>query len=92
MTTSSELLWKAHMFFSAKINIPPNLTYCLALFQLAKRLCSFKLYRDSLQGGVADSKCYCAIVKTHRDETSQMTDLSPGWARSDNMRHINIGA
>ena len=28
--------------------------------------------------GMVDSKSYCTFVKTHRDETSQMTDLSPG--------------
>ena len=28
--------------------------------------------------GMVDSKSYCTVVKTHRDETSQVTDLSPG--------------
>ena len=28
--------------------------------------------------GMIDSKSYCTVVKTHRDETSQVTDLSPG--------------
>ena len=78
MTTSPELRWKAHIFFSAKIDIPRKLTYFWALLQLAKQLCPFKLYRDSVQGGMVDSKSYCAVVKTHRDETSQVTDLSPG--------------
>ena len=45
---------------------------------LALILCPFKMYRDSVQGGMVDSKSYCTIVKTHRDETSQVTDLSPG--------------
>ena len=35
-------------------------------------------YRDSVQGGMVDSKSYFTVVKTHRDETSQLTDLSPG--------------
>ena len=78
MTTSPELRWKAHIFFSAKIDIPRKLTYFWVLLQLAKRLCPFKLYRDSVQGGMVDSKSYCTVVKTHRDETSQVTDLSPG--------------
>ena len=58
--------------------VPPQMTYFLALLQLAKRLCPFKLYCDSLQGGKVDSKTYYTIVKTHRDETSQVTDLNPG--------------
>ncbi len=36
-------------------------------------------------GGMVDSKSYCTVVKTHRDETSQVTDLSPGLSRSDNV-------
>ena len=27
---------------------------------------------------MVDSKSYCTVVKTHRDETSEVTDLSPG--------------
>ena len=78
VTTCSELRWKAHIFFCAKTDMPPKLPIFLVLLQLAKRLCPFKLYRDSVQGGMVDSKSYCAVVKTHRDETSQVTDLSPG--------------
>ena len=34
--------------------------------------------RDSVQGGMIDSKSYCTVAKTRRDETSQVTVLSPG--------------
>ena len=74
-------------FFSAKLTFPLNLTYLLVLLQLAKRLCPFKLYRNYVQEGTVDSKSYRTIVKTHRDETSQVTDLSPGSSRSENVRH-----
>ena len=74
-------------FFSAKTDIPPKLTYFLVLLQLAKRLCPFKLYRNSVQGGMVDSKSYCTNAQTHRDQASQVTDVSPGSSRSDNVRH-----
>ena len=54
------------------------MTHYLRLLELAKRLCPFKLYRDSVQGRMVDSKSYSTSVKTHQDETSQVTDLSPG--------------
>ena len=38
---------------------------------------TFKFYCDSVKGGMVDSKSYCTNVKAHRDETSQVTDLSP---------------
>ena len=63
-------------FFWAKIDIPQNLTYFLSLLQLAKRLCPFKLYRNSVQGGMVDAKSYLTNAKTHHDEASQVTDLS----------------
>ena len=66
-----------HFFLGENRHAPPNDPFW-ALLQLAKRLCPFKLYRDSVQGGMVDSKSYCTVVKTHRDETSQVTDLSPG--------------
>ena len=56
----------------------PKMTHFLLLLQLAKRLCPFKLYRDSVQGGMVDSKSYCTNAKTHRDEASHVTELSPG--------------
>ena len=34
-----------------------------------------------------DAESYCTAVKTHRDETSQVIDLSPGSSRSDKVRH-----
>ena len=36
---------------------------------------------------MVDLKSYCTVAKTHRDETSEVTDLSPGSSRSDNVRH-----
>ena len=39
---------------------------------------ALKLYHDSVQGVMVDSKSYFTVVKTHHDETSQVTDLSPG--------------
>ena len=65
-------------FFFTKIDMARKLTYFLVLLQLAKRLCPFKLYRDSVQGDMVDSKSDCTVVKTHCDERSQVTDLSPG--------------
>ena len=65
-------------FFLGENRHAPQMTHFWMLLELAKRLCPFKLYRDSVQGGMVDSKSYCAVVKTHRDETSQVTDLSPG--------------
>ena len=64
-------------FFPAKTDIPQNLTYFLSLLQLAKRLCPFKLYRNSVQAGMVDAKSYVTNAKTHHDEASQITDLSP---------------
>ena len=55
----------------------PIMIHFLILLELAKGLCPLKLYRDSVQGRMVDSKSYCAVVKTHRDETSHVTDLSP---------------
>ena len=72
--------------FSVKTDMPQKLTHFLVLLQLAKRLCPFKLYRDSVQGGMVDSKSYCTVVKTHRDETSQVTGLSPGLTTCDTER------
>ena len=86
MTTSPELRWKAHIFFSAKINIPRKLTYFLVLLQLAKRLCPFKLYRNSVQGGMIDAKSYFTNAQTHHDDASQMTDLSPDLTTCDTER------
>ena len=40
--------------------------------QLAKRLCSLELYRDSVQGGVVGLKSYCTVVEIHRAWTKQM--------------------
>ena len=73
-------------FFSAKIDIPRKLTYFLVLLQLAKRLCPFKLYRNSVQGGTVDSKSYCINAKTHRDGASQVADLSPDLTTCDTER------
>ena len=56
-------------FYSAKTDL-----HFFVLLQLAKRLCPFKLYRNSVQGGMVDSKSYCTNAKTHRDEASQVTD------------------
>ena len=76
-----------HTFFCwAKIDIPQNLTYFLRLLQLAKRLCPFKLYRNSVQGGMVDAKSYLTNAKTHHDEASQMTDLSPNLTTCDTER------
>ena len=86
MTTSPELRWKAHIFFSAKTDIPPKLTYFLVLLQLAKRLCPFKLYRNSVQGGMVDSKSYFTNAKTHHDEASRVTDLRPDLTTCDTER------
>ena len=85
MTTSSELRWKAHIFL-AKTDIPQDLTNFQALLQLAKRLCPFKLYRNSVQGGMVDAKSYFTNAKTHHDEASQMTDLSPDLTTCDTER------
>ena len=70
-------------FFSAKTDMPPKLTYFLVLLQLAKRLCPFKLYRNSVQGGMVDSKSYFTNAKTHHDEALRMTDLSPDLTTCD---------
>ena len=86
MTTCPELRWKAHIFFSAKTDMPQKLTYFLVLLQLAKRLCPFKLYRNSVQGGTVDSKSYCINAKTHRDGASQVADLSPDLTTCDTER------
>ena len=86
MTTSPELRWKAHIFFSAKTDMPPKLTHFFVLLQLAKRLCPFKLYRNSVQGGTVDSKSYCINAKTHRDGASQVADLSPDLTTCDTER------
>ena len=83
MTTNPELRWKAHIFFSVKIDIPRKLTYFLVLLQLAKRLCPFKLYRNSVQGDVVNSKSYCTNAKTHRDQASWVTDLSHDLTKCD---------
>ena len=65
-------------FFLGENRHAPKKDNLLVLLWLAKRLCPFKLYRDSVQGGLVDSKSYFTIVKTHHDETSEVTDLSPG--------------
>ena len=83
MTTSPELRWKAHFFFSAKIDIPRKLTYFLVLLQLAKRLCPFKLYRNSVQGDVVNSRSYCTNAKPHRDQVSWVTDMRPDLTTYD---------
>ena len=83
MTTSPELRWKAHIFFSAKIDILRKLTYFWVLLQLAKRLCPFKLYRNSVQGGMVDSKSYFTNAQTHHDEALRVTDLSPHLTTCD---------
>ena len=74
------------MFFWAKTDIPQTLTYFLGLLQLAKRLCPFKLDRNSVQGGMADAKSYFTNAKTHHDEASRMTDLSPNLTTCDTER------
>ena len=66
MTTSPELRWKAHIFFSAKTDMPPKNELFLGLLELAKRLCPFKLCRDSVQGGVVDAKSYLTVVEILR--------------------------
>ena len=86
MTTSSELRWKAHIFFSAKTDIPQKMIYFLGLLQLAKSLCPFKLYRNSVQWGMVDSKSYLTNAKTHHDEASQVTHLSPDLTTCDTER------
>ena len=73
-------------FFSAKTKIPQNTTYFLSLLQLAKRLCPFKLYRNALQGGMVDFKSYFTNAKTHHDEATQVTDLSPDLTTCDTER------
>ena len=65
-------------FFWAKTNMPSKMTHFLGLFYLAKPLCPFKFYCGSVQGCMVESKSDCTVVKTHQDETSQVTDLSPG--------------
>ena len=74
------------LFFSAKTDMPPKLTYFLALLQLAKRLCPFKLYRDSVPGGMVNSKSYFTVVKILCAGTSWVTDLSPGPTTCDTER------
>ena len=73
-------------FFWAKTDMAPKMTHFLSVLQIAKRLCPFKLYRDSVQGGMVDLKSYSTMLKTHRDETSEVTDLSPGLTMSDTER------
>ena len=73
-------------FFWAKIDIPQFLTYFWGLLQLAKRLCPFKLYQNSVQGGMVDAKSYLTNAKTHHDEASQVTDLSPDLTTCDTER------
>ena len=65
-------------FFPVESRHGPQMTHFLLLLQLAKRLCPFKLYRDSVQGGMVDSKSYCTNAKAHHDETSEVTELRPG--------------
>ena len=55
--------------------------YFLALLQLAK-----KLYRNSVQGGMVDAKSYFTNAKTHHDEASRVTDLSPNLTTCDTER------
>ena len=40
--------------------------------QIVSKFCAGVWY------GMVDSKSYCTVVKTHRDETFRVTDLSPG--------------
>ena len=75
------------MLWWAKIDMARQIIYLLVLLQLAKQLCPFKLYRNSVQWGMVDAKSYFTNAKTHHDEASQVTDLSPGSSRSDNVRH-----
>ena len=65
-------------FFLSENRHAQKMTHLGDLLKLTKRLCPFKLYRDSEQGGMVDSKSYCTVVETHRDRTSPVTDLSPG--------------
>ena len=74
------------LFFGAKTDMARKLTYFLFLLQLAKWLCPFKLYRNSVQGGMVDAKSYFTNAKTHHDEASQMTDLSPDLTTCDTER------
>ena len=76
-----------YTFFSAKIDIHSKSTNFWVLVQLPQRPCPFKFYRHSVQGGTVHSNSYCTIVKTHRDEASQVTDLNLGWSTSNNVRH-----
>ena len=73
-------------FFSAKTDMPQKLTYFLVLLQLAKRLCPFKLYRDSVQDGVVDAKSYCTVAQILRAGPSWVTDLSPDLTTCDTER------
>ena len=65
-------------FFLGENRHAQKLTYFLVLLYLAKRLCPFKFYRDSVQGGMVDSKSYFTVAKILRAGTSWVTDLSPG--------------
>ena len=75
-----------HIFFWAKTDMPPNNDLFWGLLQLAKRQCPFKLYPNSVQGGMVDSKSYCTNAKTHRHEASEVTDLSPDLTTCDTER------
>ena len=57
------------LFFS-KTDMAQICAYLLVLLQLAKQLCSFKLDRNSVQGGVVDAKSYFTNAKAHHDEVS----------------------
>ena len=70
-------------FFVGENRHPPKLTYLLSFLQLAKRLCPFKLYRNCVQGGMADAKSYFTNAETHHDEASWVTDLSPHLTTCD---------
>ena len=73
-------------FFERKSTSPQNLTYFWGLSQLAKRLCPFKLYRNSVQRGMVDARSYFTNAQTHHDEASQMTDPSPDLTTCDTER------
>ena len=73
-------------FFWAKTDMPPKNDTLLGLLQLAKRQCPFKLYRNSVQGDVVNSKSYCTNAKTHRDQASWVTDMSPDLTTCDTER------
>ena len=73
-------------FLEAKTDMPPKMIHFLVFLQLAKRLCPFKLYCDSVQGGMVDSQSCCTVAKILRVGTSWVTDLSPGLTTCDTER------